>query len=92
VTERTVTDKDVPAAVHDAVAAGQKITAIRLLRETTAIGFANAKVLVDRLAMRHARNHAHRTAISGMSATPGTLALAVLAAAAVVAWRCVGAS
>lgn len=88
--ERIITDGDVPQAVHDAVAAGQKIVAIKLLREATGIGLANAKVIVDRLATRHARNHPRQTAVTEVSSTPRVLALMVLVVAIVAAWRYFG--
>ena len=37
-----------------AIKAGRKIVAIKLLMETTGIGMANAKVLVDRAITKHA--------------------------------------
>ena len=36
-----------------AITQGRKIEAIKLLREATGLGLANAKVLVDRAARRH---------------------------------------
>lgn len=89
--ERIVTDKDVPAAVHEAIVAGQKILAIKLLREATGIGLANAKVIVDRLATQHARTQAKQTAVTEVSTTPRVLAVMVLVAAIAVAWRYFGA-
>ena len=88
--ERIITEADVPQAVHDAVAAGQKIVAIKLLREATGVGLANAKVIVDRLASNHARNHPRQTAITEVSSTPKILALMVLAVAIAAAWRYFG--
>jgi len=52
--EVIVTDQDLPADVLKAIEKGRKIEAIKLLREATGIGLANAKVLVDRAANRHA--------------------------------------
>lgn len=48
--EVIVTVNDLPPEVLRAIAQGRKIEAIKLLRESTGIGLANAKVLVDRAA------------------------------------------
>lgn len=47
------TADDLPANVLDAVKAGRRLEAIRLLREATGMGLANAKVLVDTAARHH---------------------------------------
>lgn len=51
--ENIIADHEVPAEVLQAIAEGRKIVAIKLLREATGLGLANAKVLVDRAAARH---------------------------------------
>ena len=48
-----VTDQELPVDVIRAIEQGKKILAIKLLREATGIGLANAKVLVDRAATRY---------------------------------------
>lgn len=48
--ETIITVDDLPANVLDAIDQGRKIEAIKLLREATGLGLANAKVLVDRAA------------------------------------------
>ena len=51
--EVIVGDDELPAEVLQAIKEGRKIVAIKLLREATGLGLANAKVLVDRAASRH---------------------------------------
>ncbi len=51
--EVIVTDKELPSDVMRAIAAGRKIEAIKILRESTGLGLANAKVLVDRASRTH---------------------------------------
>ena len=46
--EVIVTDSQLPREVIKAIEDGRKIEAIKILREATGIGLANAKVLVDR--------------------------------------------
>lgn len=45
-----ITENDLPPAVIRAIEQGRKIEAIKLLRESTGLGLANAKVLVDKAA------------------------------------------
>lgn len=51
--EVIVTENDLPMDVIEAIQQGQKIEAIKLLREATGLGLANAKVLVDRASRTH---------------------------------------
>jgi ribosomal protein L7/L12 len=51
--EVIVTEQELPPEVLQAIKNGRKIVAIKLLREATGLGLANAKVLVDRAAARH---------------------------------------
>jgi len=51
--EVIVSDGELPGDVLAAVQAGRKVEAIKRLREATGIGLANAKVLVDRAALKH---------------------------------------
>ena len=46
--EVIVTDNQLPREVIKAIKGGRKIEAIKILRDETGIGLANAKVLVDR--------------------------------------------
>jgi hypothetical protein len=52
--EIVISDSELPPEVVKAITQGRKIEAIKLLREATGIGLANAKVLVDRAVRRHA--------------------------------------
>lgn len=51
--DTAVTEGELPPAVIRAIEQGRKIEAIKLLREGTGLGLANAKVLVDRAAREH---------------------------------------
>lgn len=48
-----ITADNLPSNVVEAVKAGRRLEAIRLLREGSEMGLANAKVLVDTAARRH---------------------------------------
>lgn len=49
-----ISNQELPAEVLQAIKTGSKIVAIKLLREATGLGLANAKVLVDRAAAKYA--------------------------------------
>ena len=85
--EIVITDKDVPADVLKAVAEGRKIVAIKLLREATGLGLANAKVIVDRLASEHQRENPTNSAITESSNTGRAIALMALVIAAILGWQ-----
>ena len=51
--EIVINDNELPPEVVMAITQGRKIEAIKLLREATGLGLANAKVLVDRAVRRH---------------------------------------
>lgn len=51
--EVIVTDSELPPDVIKAIEAGRKVEAIKILREATGLGLANAKVLVDRAWRTH---------------------------------------
>ena len=51
--EVIITVDQLPGNVIEAIKQGQKIEAIKLLREATGLGLANAKVLVDRASRTH---------------------------------------
>ncbi len=83
--EVIVTENELPEEVIEAVRQGQKIEAIKLLREATGLGLANAKVLVDRASRTHGperviKNFADQPAgISGLVKSLGlVLALAAV--------------
>lgn len=48
-----ITDKDLPPEVIRAIKEGKKIEAIKLLQQSTGLGLANAKVLVDKAWREH---------------------------------------
>lgn len=50
--EVVITEDELPPEVIRAIEGGRKIEAIKLLRESTGLGLANAKVLVDKAARR----------------------------------------
>jgi len=52
-TEVIITEKQLPPEVIRAIEQGRKIEAIKILREETGLGLANAKVLVDRAHRTH---------------------------------------
>lgn len=54
-TKKILTENDLPPDVMHAIRQGRKIEAIKRLREATGLGFANAKVLVDKAAREHGR-------------------------------------
>jgi hypothetical protein len=51
--EVILTEDELPPEVIEAVREGRKLEAIKILREDTGLGLANAKVLVDRVARVH---------------------------------------
>jgi hypothetical protein len=53
-----ITENDLPPEVIRAIEQGRKIEAIKLLREATGLGLANAKVLVDKAGRQHTRGSA----------------------------------
>lgn len=67
--EIVVTDSELPAEVVKAISQGRKIEAIKLLREATGLGLANAKVLVDRAVRRDAQLNPQIPGISEESNT-----------------------
>ena len=82
-----LTDEELPSEVLAAIADGRKIVAIKLLREATGLGLANAKVLVDRAAARMPQNQRSAGAFQNESNTPRLLGMLVLAAAAFALYR-----
>lgn len=67
--EVIVTEDELPADVIAAIKEGNKIKAIKLLREATGLGLANAKVLVDRAS----RTQGPRKAIQSFEDQPSGL-------------------
>jgi hypothetical protein len=54
-----ITENDLPPEVIRAIEQGRKIEAIKLLREATGLGLANAKVLVDKAGRQHGPRNPH---------------------------------
>ncbi len=52
-TRSVITENDLPPEVIRAIEQGKKVEAIKLLREATGLGLANAKVLVDKAARQY---------------------------------------
>lgn len=76
-TKAIITDDDLPPAVIRAIQQGRKIEAIKLLRESTGLGLANAKVLVDKAARHHAPKKAAPPIVEEQSSV-GSLLTALL--------------
>jgi len=68
--EVIVTQNELPADVIRAIQGGRKIEAIKILREATGIGLANAKVLVDRAALSYGPKKKSPAAFSEESVLP----------------------
>ena len=68
----------VPSSVIRAIADGRKIEAIKILRESTGLGLANAKVLVDRASRVHGPK---KTPNSAVDPNSGSVKLIVSAIA-----------
>ena len=85
--DAVIADHELPANVLQAIAEGRKIVAIKLLREATGLGLANAKVLVDRAAARHEQANPKPAGLSEVSNTARLIGMLVLVAGAYAAWR-----
>ena len=68
-----MTHAELPQDVLLAVREGRKIEAIKLLREATGLGLANAKVLVDRAARQYADQNPQDTMSETESGLPRLL-------------------
>ena len=83
--EVIVTDSELPSAVIRLIADGRKIEAIKILRESTGLGLANAKVLVDRASRVHGPKKPVNPAVSADSGAAklivSLVAVLILAAA-----------
>jgi len=85
--EIVIDDNDIPADVLEAIAAGRKVVAIKLLREATGLGLANAKVVVDRAAARHEQTNPRPPGFSEENNNARLLGMMVLLVVAFVAYR-----
>lgn len=77
--ETILTADALPADVVTAIKSGQKIEAIKLLRVSTGIGLANAKVLVEAAARLHGVKSTHPAMVRGENYSQGMLRLLLLA-------------
>ena len=71
--EVIISDAELPAEVLRAIEKGRKIEAIKILRERTGLGLANAKVLVDRAARRRVERNPGPTLSESGSGLPRLL-------------------
>lgn len=85
--ESVISDADVPQDVLDAIADGRRVVAIKLLRDATGLGLANAKVVVDRLALTHGPKIGSQVAVRDRLGQIRSVLLLALLAGAVAAWR-----
>lgn len=86
-TEVIIADSDLPTDVIQAISDGRKIVAIKLLREATGLGLANAKVIVDRAAARHAQSNPQASQMSEESNTGRLLGMMLLLVIAYLLYR-----
>ena len=87
--EVIVGDDELPAEVLQAIREGRKVVAIKLLREATGLGLANAKVLVDRAAARHQQTHPGASGMREESNTGRFLMVILVLVVAVALYRLV---
>ena len=85
--EIVIADSELPDEVRKAIAEGRKVVAIKLLREATGLGLANAKVIVDRAAARHGLANPRAQRLPVESTTGRLLATMALLVAAFFAYR-----
>ena len=75
---------EIPPEVLAAISSGNKVEAIRLVREHTGLGLGQAKRIVDALERRH--NETSSGSMPGFTEVGGSRGLAVIVVACVVAW------
>ena len=85
--EIIIADNELPPEVIKAITQGRKIEAIKLLRETTGLGLANAKVLVDRAALRYAQLNPGSRAMTEESNTGRLLGMMLVLAVVFAIYR-----
>lgn len=89
--EIIITEKDLPPEVTQAIKEGRKIVAIKLLREATGMGLANAKVVVDRATTRLAPRPPRQAVMRDYNPINTRLVVTLLVvAAAFIAYRYFG--
>ncbi len=82
--EVVITESELSAEVVQAIADGRKIEAIKMLREATGLGLANAKVLVDRAARAHGPRKPAQSALDPLTEDVGNGKFLVSLVAAIV--------
>ena len=85
--ETIVTADELPPEVVEAIKSGRKIEAIKLLRVSTGMGLANAKVLVDSAARRLGAQSTHPALTQEVTASPGLLKFLLLALGIFLAYQ-----
>jgi hypothetical protein len=78
---------ELPPEVLQAVKAGRKIEAIKLLRGATGMGLANAKVLIDAAARRHGVQREYPSMTDVSSSPLGLIKLLLFVISAYLAYR-----
>ena len=76
-----VTDQKLPEAVMQAVRAGRKIEAIKLLREEHGIGLKEAKQIIDREVAAYRRANPNAPTAQQSSSLPLIVVVVIVAAA-----------
>ena len=77
--EIRIDEDNLPSDVVEAIRAGRKVVAIKLLRESTGLGLANAKVIVDRAAQQFSPGGAVFEPYTEETAANGRLLVMLLA-------------
>lgn len=77
--EIIVPDADLPEEARHAIEQGRKIEAIKIVRERTGVGLAQAKVLIERAARQSAERNPQPTLRESGSGTPRLLMSLLLA-------------
>ena len=85
--EIIIADNELPPEVVKAITQGRKIEAIKLLRAATGLGLANAKVLVDRAALRYSQLNPASSAMTEESNTGRLLGMMLVLAVVFVIYQ-----
>lgn len=85
--QAVITEDELPTDVIRAIEQGKKIEAIKLLREATGLGLANAKVLVDKAARQHGPKGTMPGFVTEESNVGKLLKMLLLVAVAYLAYR-----
>ena len=78
--------QELSAEIYQALAAGRKIEAIKLIREETGLGLAEAKEIADAISGRGAADYTPPPALKEEGGAGGFLAIVVAIVIAVVAY------